>query len=391
MRGNKIFVFLDKYFGILICLVIKGNLFIRNFFLNILKICKKIYKKKNPKILIIKLSALGDTVLLIPVIKEIRNNYTNSHITMIYTSINKDVVLNIPYLNESILFDFKKFIKNPIYFFIFIFELYKKSFDISIDFDQWLRISAILSFFSGAKQRIGFNTKGQFKHFIFTNSIKHNREKHEINCFFDLIKVIGVKKENKELEFFLNSDILLNAKNILSTLGIDITKDKFIVFHPSVPTHGLQRHWPVEYFIELALKIIERYNYKILITGFVFLKKEQKEKFLKFKNNINSKIYFCPDVSLKILAAILNFSKLVLCSNTGIMHIACAVKSCVIGLHGPTDPNKWGPLGKNTYIIKSNLSCSPCLYLGFEYRCKTNKCMQAITVEEVFELFSKIL
>jgi len=71
------------------------------------------------------------------------------------------------------------------------------------------------------------------------------------------------------------------------------------------------------------------------------------------------------------------------------MHLAAASGTKVIALHGPTNSIKWGPYGEKHITINSSTDCSPCLYLGFEYKCHSNKCMQAITAEDVFDLVKK--
>ncbi|MFN3967188.1 MAG: glycosyltransferase family 9 protein, partial [Endomicrobiia bacterium] len=145
--------------------------------------------------------------------------------------------------------------------------------------------------------------------------------------------------------------------------------------------------WPFENFIKLIEEIIKKYNIKIIVTG-----TKRTEPFIKtIPEKIKENTKYILDAPIDLLSAIISKSVLIVCNNTGIMHLACAIGIPVIGLHGPTDPLKWGPLGKNSISIKSKLPCSPCLYLGFEYACKTNNCMKSITTEEVIENVDRIL
>ena len=72
-------------------------------------------------------------------------------------------------------------------------------------------------------------------------------------------------------------------------------------------------------------------------------------------------------------------------NDSGAMHIAAAVGTPTVALHGPTNPHKWGPVGDNHVVIQSPIPCSPCLDLGFDYGCSTHPCMGMITVESVYE------
>ncbi len=376
MRGNKLIKYIDLIFGIPVLI-----------FLSLFKIfeTKKDVGKIN-KILIIKLSALGDTILLIPVIRTLKENYSESKISVVLTEINKSVAERCDYIENIFEFKPEEFIKNPLKLLKFIEKIRKEKFDLVIDADQWLRISALLCFFSKAKIRIGFKTKGQFKHYTFNNVVEHKKNIHEIECFFDLIKPLKVKIRDKSLEFKIKNDEIKKAKDLLESIGIK-KNEKFIIIHSEVPQHAFQRQWPIKNFVKLIEKIIKKYNIKILITG-----TKRTSSFIRLiSSDIKENVKYILDTDIGVLSAIISKSTLVVCNNTGLMHLTCAVGVPVIALHGPTDPLKWGPIGENSVVIKSKLSCSPCLYLGFEYGCKTNNCMKSIAVEEVLKYVDKVL
>jgi ADP-heptose:LPS heptosyltransferase len=120
--------------------------------------------------------------------------------------------------------------------------------------------------------------------------------------------------------------------------------------------HGIQRRWPVENFAKLAEKIFENFNIKILISG----KAQEPEIINTFKN---SKCIILPSLSLNEIAAIIKQASIFVSGNTGLMHIACAVHTPVIALHGPTNPVKWGPLGKNAIASCFNIFNLLCFIL----------------------------
>jgi ADP-heptose:LPS heptosyltransferase len=90
----------------------------------------------------------------------------------------------------------------------------------------------------------------------------------------------------------------------------------------------------------------------------------------------------CGDTDLKELGAIFERSHLVVANDTGSMHIAVAMGSKTIALFGPTSPELTGPYGKGEYrVIKGRIECEvPC----YDLTCRDNRCMKAISVEEVF-------
>ena len=91
------------------------------------------------------------------------------------------------------------------------------------------------------------------------------------------------------------------------------------------------------------------------------------------------------EINLKELFSLVSRCMLVICGNTGILHIAAALNKRTIAIHGPTDPAKWGPWGEGHIIIRKDLPCGPCSYLGFEYGCDKRTCLELISVGEVKE------
>ncbi|PIV63342.1 MAG: hypothetical protein COS11_07960, partial [bacterium (Candidatus Ratteibacteria) CG01_land_8_20_14_3_00_40_19] len=89
-------------------------------------------------------------------------------------------------------------------------------------------------------------------------------------------------------------------------------------------------------------------------------------------------------------AALIERCNLFITNDSGLMHIACAVKTPVVAIFGPTDYRKTGPYSINSAIIRKNLPCSPCYQRG-KVKCKELDCFKLITVEEVLEAAERVL
>jgi ADP-heptose:LPS heptosyltransferase len=79
--------------------------------------------------------------------------------------------------------------------------------------------------------------------------------------------------------------------------------------------------------------------------------------------------------------ALLSRCDLLVCNNSGPMHIAAALKVSTVSMIGPTVTPLWLPYGENNIVINKALSCSPCNRAV----CKEHQCMTSITVDEVLE------
>jgi heptosyltransferase I len=354
-RGNKFYRTLDYYIGIPL-------VFIIGFF----RIKRKNIISNIKSIGLLKTAGIGDTIILSAIIRDINYSFPDIKIVLFTGGNNYDaakIIIDNNIIIEKI--SFLNIIKS-------IKILNKYQFDYFIDFDPWPRINALLSFFSNSRVKIGFKTKKQFRHYIYDFTIEHSDKIHEIENYRNLVK------------FFI--------KNFKFTpeIKVDINK-KFnyaIVHMYAGGINSYLKELDESQYIDLIKNILPFFD-KVYLTG----SKDDQEKIERIKKILNDKkvVSIAGKIDLKGVIKLIAISKVVISVNTGIMHIAAAIGTPLIALHGPTNPKRWGPLSKNAVIIKSALKCSPCLNLGFEYGCKTNNCMKAINVNEIVNEVKKII
>ena len=87
------------------------------------------------------------------------------------------------------------------------------------------------------------------------------------------------------------------------------------------------------------------------------------------------------ETRLKELAYLYSKCRLLICTDTGPMHMAAAMGCPVVALFGPTAPLRTGPYGQGHRIIREDMECSPC----FKKKCSHLTCMKDITVASVFD------
>lgn len=376
MRGNKLFKFIDNYVGKAL-LVIFGKLFQHRILLTSIKY-------QPGKILLIKLSAMGDTILMTPAIRNLRQFFPKANIRMIATRVNIDVLKDCPYLDNLILLDLEELVKKPWRLWKFIRSLRKEHFDLAIDFDQWLRISPLLAFLAGAEQRVGFQTPGQHRDQTYTKKVAHQVDQHEIECFLDLLRALDIPITDKNPELWVPRAAIIHVNKKLIDWGI-VKGDIVVGVHPGCGSHGLPRQWPEHYYVELSRRLQQIPRVKIVLTGGM----QETSLVSRIAAALETEPAEAIGWKLAEMIALIKKIKVLVCGNTGVMHIAAAAKTPVVALHGPTNPHKWGPWGEKRTVLTAKSSCSPCLYLGFEYACLDHPCMTTITVDEVYEAVLK--
>ncbi len=356
---------------------------------------KLFFKKDNislkPKrILVIKLIAIGDLVVALPTLRALKKSFPESYIAILVTPRVREVVEGCPYLDKIIYYDILGKDKGIKGLFKLIWLLRKLKFDVVIELEQYYRITTLISYLAGIQNRIGFDLPGQGRRWLFTIRVPYPINKHEVEAFLEMVKIIGADTSEKELvEIWVSDKDKEYINKFLDEAGV-LKKDFLVGIHPGTGPSAVSRRWPPEKFGKLADWLVKKYKAKVLFTGdFLELKLINE----CIKSMTVKPIIAAGRTNLKQFAEITKRCKLFIVADTGPLHIAVAMKSKVIGLYGPNTPSKWGPYGSGHLTIYKTLDCSPCtkLYLGQVSRCKDPICMENIQVDDVKKAVEKIL
>jgi heptosyltransferase-1 len=166
------------------------------------------------------------------------------------------------------------------------------------------------------------------------------------------------------------------------------TDRPIIVLHPGGGGDMKQKRWPAERFARVAQSVCNRHQvFAIVVAGGA----ELAEASL-IVNMLQGRGILAVNWELRHVAALLKYSSVLLCNDTGIMHLGAAVGTSVVALFGPTDPAESGPLGSHT-IIRSNVQCAPCHSREQPTaQClHQHRCMTSISIEDVVTAIDQAL
>lgn len=326
---------------------------------SVFRIRKLTLATKPQKILIIRLDRLGDFVLTLPVIENIKAYYPDAKINVLVRPYLQKLAKMIKSIDEVIIYD--GFIKTAK-------RVKRGGFDLAIDMlDDYPIKSVMLALLSGAPRRAGF--AGGFREFLFTDAVYPAGGKRSmVDINLELVGKLGIPVKATIPKIILNKQ----ANNIKPTMTI----------HPGAK-YPSQR-WGAEKFAVLAVKISESYDVDIIIIG------SNEEKTLVeniIKQTVGNNRIKTVFPELDGLVHLLAGSILLVCNNSGPLHLAAAMGIPTISMMGPTDPHLWWPQGERNIVIRKELPCSPC---GFG-RCGVHECLESITVDEVFEKVKAVL
>lgn len=332
-------------------------------------------KKKVKRILCIKLRGIGDVVLSTNVITNLRNNFPDAQIDFLTEPPSKSVLQFNPHLHEILYFDKKKKYGS----FSVIFDVMKKQYDLVIDLYSNPR-SAVITYLSFASYRAGFPYKGRGYAYNLKGPL--NRVKyHNAELHLELLREIGIPADVKELfiapdplDLKFADDYFENElKNPASVIGLS-------------PSGG----WPSKKcdpvkFAEIADRISQDYNTDFLILWGPGDQKEAEEihRLMKSKNTL------APATTVGGMMGLMKKCTIIIANDSGPMHIASAIGTPVLSIHGPTNPKMQGPYGaKHEWIWNEELECIECNLLECP---KKHECFLQLDTEKVINKIEILL
>ncbi len=335
------------------------------------------------KILIIKLSALGDIVQALPVLNALKKTWPESSVDWITGEIGAGLLWRHPLLNRVLVYPrtrFGKLARNPFTWPLLSQELIRLKRDLQIgDYDlsidlQGLFKSGLITFLSGARIRAGFDKGREFSHLFLNRRLPpYDPDKHAVLRYLDIAEAIGAPSKTVSFPLAISETDHEEAFGILHRLSIDPYNFTVLIPGTMWPT----KRWRNSSFAELAMLLHEELGIKSVVAGSKSdrdLGREIEELSKKSARDITGQ------TDLRTLTAIFRLALTAISTDTGPMHLAAAAGLRLVALFGPTAPWRTGPFGKGHVVIRKDMECSPC----FKRNCNSRACMEKIKVAEVF-------
>ncbi len=360
-----------------------GGLINRGIFLT--KSFRKTKTSRNPKkILFIKFEAVGDSLLCLPAIKEVKKK-TNAQIYIHCSKANLLVFENQDFIDKIILLNHKKFNIKQMYH--LIKRLRKEKIDVVIDTGQSANISAIMGYLIG-RCSIGFKkTKGKTRNKVYDFPIRLNFKKHMVDCYFDLVGPLEIKKPTEIVleKIKISEKTKKDAKKFLEN------KKNLVGIHACSELD--YKAWPKEKFVEVIKFLIKEKKKNIVLLGSINEKKDNEELIKIIDKNLHKNIInLTGQTGMRDLVGIMPYLDLFLGNDGGPMHIAASEGIPTIGLFGFETPIRYGPFSNKSLSVFRGEKCSPCIkaYNHEWPNCFNPKCIKSISTSEVRDSIKKL-
>ena len=325
------------------------------------------------KILVIKMTAMGDVVLSTAALKAIRYKFPNAQIYCLTSPQASPIIENCPFINEVLVFDHQA--KNFKDIWYKAQELRRYHFDKVVDL-QNNRVSHLLSFLAMPKESYGYDN-GKFA-FLLSKRIKNNiRNIPPVEHQFRILKMMGIDYDpNLRLELRPSPKDEVYAQELLESEWLS-DGQVFIGLNISASPQWPTKNWPLEHMVKLC-DILGQKNIRIILTG------ENKDRSLSRKLISKARAKpasFVGKTSILQLAALIKHCRVFISPDSAPLHVAAGMEVPIIAFFGPTDARRHMPPADKSVILHKPMKCSPC-YSGV-CKIKTHACMNQISPEEV--------
>jgi heptosyltransferase-2 len=344
-------------------------------------------------LLVLRYRFIGDTILTVPFLRNLRRSWPQARIDMVVAPYSSDVLIGTPYVDDFIVYDpptvhsdstgthatlrsrvrFLRDLRRRRYDKVYVL---KRSFS-----------SAVIARLSGAPERIGFDTEG--RGFLLTKRVPYRRDQHEVWNFLDILRADGVPVVDDHLEAWLSKEEIAFAEGFLAGRG-HAEGTRLVGIHPF--TANPNRAWHEDNFIAVANALQEKHGVRILLFG--------GKRDVALAARIGDRVRPAPilavgSTNLRQTMALLSKCSMLLCNDSGIMHLGAALNVPLVALFGPQTPDVFGPWGKRCVVLSKRFRCSPCKQKFFT-ECEPSPrgrpmCMESITEEEVLAAAARLL
>jgi ADP-heptose:LPS heptosyltransferase len=287
-----------------------------------------------------------------------------------------------------------------------VLQARKIGIDAVVDLEFLTRFSAILTFASGAKSRVGFHTffgDGPYRGDLMTHRLLYNPHLHTSQMFEAMVEALTrdpavlptfdfTPSVNQLLARFRpSSSEVAEINALLRRENPRIGSAPLLLLNPNASDLLPLRRWPPLRYVELARRLLERYPE--LFIAFTGAPTEAAPN-NRLADGVGSDrvIRLAGKTTLRQLLALYTRSEILVTNDSGPAHFASLTPIHVVTLFGPETPALFAVRSPNATALWAGIACSPCVnaYNNRQSVCRDNLCMQAITVDDVFKEVTRI-
>src|SRR6266550_216081 len=330
---------------------------------------------------------VGDAMMTLPALRELRRLFPDAHITLATRSWAKGLFTGAEFVDELQIID-RRGIRS---FFQQVRAWRKGRFDLAILLTNSFQ-SALVAALTGIPVRIGYASDGRAR--LLTNAIEQPEWRSTRHEIFYYLRIVA------ELEWlFTQQQTFLDVQPDASLEVSDLRKDEARYLLQRQGVHGewpiialcpgsinsRAKRWPAESYAVLADRCVDTLGAQVLLIG----SKADLEVSRQVVDRMHNKpIVLTGQTDIAEAVAVLSVADLLITNDTGPAHMAAALGRPTLVIFGPTNPLTTRPFSPFAEIIRHPPECAPCMLRDCPI---DHRCMTAITPDEVFSRAQALL
>lgn len=357
------------------------------------------------RVLIIKLSEMGSTVLAYPALEELKRRIPGVELFFLVFKNNAAIVeaLGVVPAANIITVDYGSLDRLLIGGFRAVKRLFIERIDTTIDMDFFSRLTALVGMLVCRGNRIGFhryNDEGLYRGNLLTHRVLYSPHIHTSAAFMALVKSLSESPGDEphyrgpidpsDLTLALYTPDRSDAASVwnkLAAAGLRQNSNATIILiNPNSSDIFPLRKWPLDYFAELCQRLLSELPHCwLVITGVASEGKDAQ--FIRNRVQSPRCVDFTGQTSFRELLALYGIASLMITNDSGPAHFAALLSLPTIVLFGPETPRLYSPMGDRHKAVYADFACSPCVsvYNSKKSPCSDNRCLQAIRPERVLQ------
>jgi heptosyltransferase-2 len=345
-------------------------------------------KQENIKRIVVRgTNWVGDAVMTVPALRELRRLFPDAHITLATRPWAKELFANAEFLDDLFVFD-RRGIGSVV---SQISEWKKHRFDLAVLFQNAFE-AALVPALARVPVRIGYATEG--RSFLLTNPLtlpEWRSSKHEVFYYLNIIAEVerlflgssrSVEDYKPETSLRISTEREMAGRDLLRTQNLNSNQRVIALCPGSINSRA--KRWPAERFAALADLLIES-RAQILLIG----SPEELDVSREVASRMKHKpVILTGKTSLSQAVDVLSAVDLLVTNDTGPAHVAAALGRPTLVIFGPTNPETTRPFSSIAEIVRHPPDCAPCMLRDCPI---DHRCMTAITPEEAYERVQAML
>ena len=328
------------------------------------------------RVLLIKLWGLGNLTMILPLVRAVRQQLPEAELEFLTLEQNREFLEGLPWIDRVHLFRSRGVLGSLRSLLRLAIGLRRRRFDLVLDFEQFLKTTAILTRLLDARASVGFRTTHQARHGLHSIEVEYATDRHMASVFADIIRAAGLSLPgNRSLMVPRSASASRRVRELLESWRPG--ERPLVALHVGSGDNFPGRRWPSASFAKLADRLIRERNALIVFTG------TARERALIADCRSRMRFDSVDASGLFRIVELIEFLArvdLLVSNDTAPVHFGSALEIDLIAIYGPNTPALYGPLHSGARVFYSGLPCSPCIT---NTNAKTSYCRQHVCMSSI--------